>query len=138
MARVKSSQMISLKTISENSSERQSWRIIVITTTAAVPLSPLQKYQLAARNDYYGREMGIFVLPFALGAEVRVGTPSQHAFVERGGGALISRPAHPRSFTHLSVTEPVNPSEIYRFFFFPSGRMGFFFCYFFADVAIRL
>lgn len=84
MARVKSSQMISPGTISENSSERQSWRIIVITT-AAVPLSPLQKYQLAAFNDYYGREMGIFVLPFALGAEVRVGTPSEPAFVEQGG-----------------------------------------------------
>lgn len=102
MARVKSSQMISPGTISENSSERQSWRIIVITTTAAVPLSPLQKYQLAACNDYYGREMGIFVLPFALGAEVMVGTPSECAFVERGERVNFTSSAPP--FIHASVS----------------------------------
>lgn len=102
MARVKSSQMISPGTISENSSERQSWRIIVITTTAAVPLSPLQKYQLAAFNDYYGREMGIFVLPFALGAEVRVGTPSQRAFVEWGERVNFTSSTPP--FIHTSVS----------------------------------
>lgn len=101
MARVKSSQMISPGTISENSSERQSWRIIVITT-AAVPLSPLQKYQLAAFNDYYGREMGIFVLPFALGAEVRAGTPSERAFVERGERVNFTSSAPP--FIHASVS----------------------------------